>query len=293
MNFRGTIGRFRALTIGLAILAATVVPSSAAVVGQWSGSDPNRIWANNNQFSNIYNAAIGAGNTINAATSLTAALNGATHLIIAEPGGSPPVMTAAELVALSNWIGQGGILLLFVDFTPDSTAAANSILAGISYTANSVTSTTNIQYDNSQPIGGTLVAPANALASGLTSATPGAFAVNGGVNLAGSMLNVSRGYTVTGGNNIATGTLASFVRTDRIGLGTIFVFGDRMDVNTQASSSSTACSNTTTAAICQANLNFYLNILGGGGLSAPEPGSVILSGLGLLGLGLLGRRRRS
>jgi len=238
-------------------------------------------------FSNIYNAAVGAGNTVNGPSSLTTALNGATHLIIAEPTVG---MSASDLAALSNWLGQGGILMLFVDSNPDTTVAANQILAGINYQ----TQTTGIQYDASKGanIGSSFVTPTGSLSSTLGGSTPGRFAVNGPTNLSGAVLNTTSGFQATGGFSLGDNSaLASFIRTDRIGLGTIFVFGDRLDHNVQLGSGQ--CSFTTSIQACQNNLAFYMNILGGGNLSAPEPNSVLLSTLGLLSLGFLARRRRS
>jgi PEP-CTERM motif len=179
--------------------------------------------------------------------------------------------------------------MLFVDSNPDTTVAANQILAGINYQ----TSTTGMRYDasNGPNIGSSFVTPTGSLSNSLGNSTPGRFAVNGPTNLAGAVLNTTSGFPVTGGFSLSDNSqLASFIRTDRIGLGTIFVFGDRLDHNVQLGTGQ--CSFTTSVQACQNNLAFYMNILGGGNLSAPEPSSVLLSGLGLLGLGFLARRRR-
>jgi len=285
MNIRGSIDRIRAVSVGLAFLAVSAFPSSAAVVGQWNGSTSGKTWDSSGMFSNIYNAAVGAGNTIHGPSNLTTALNGATHLIIAEPTVG---MSASDLAALSNWLGQGGILMLFVDSNPDTTVAGNQILAGINYQTN----TTNIQYDNNTAIGSTFVTQTGSLGNKLGSSIPGRFAVNGSTDLSGAVLNTTTGWNVTGGFSLAdNSTLASFIRTDRIGLGTIFVFGDRLDHSAQLGSGQ--CSMSTSVQACQNNLAFYMNILGGGNLSAPEPNSVLLSALGLLSLGFLARRRRA
>jgi len=204
-----------------------------------------------------------------------------THLIIAEPVN---ILYGEQLTNVINWLANGGVLMLFVDSRPDILANANQILADLSLGNMGVSGTA---------IGIPQVLPYSSVMTGLTGNSPGGFGVLGarpGYNISGMQLNGTSGFGVTGGIPVATGNLSSFLQVGQVGLGTVFVFGDRLDHNTQLGA--TTCAN----AFCFNNERLFINILDNGiGLpfdEAPEPTSAVLTGVGLIGLWLHRRRRR-
>jgi len=280
------------LRIGLAIFYWALLTSTAtaSTVGtfSWSclassnpifsgyGCGDGRTW-NDPQFSNIRAAATAAGHTIDTAPTDLLGTIPYTHLIIAEPVN---ILNGQQVSNVISWLANGGILMMFVDSRPDTLANANQILSDLGLGGIQVSATT---------VGIPQVLPYSSVMTGLTGSSPGGFGVVGarpGYNISGMQLNGTSGFGITGGIPVATGSLSSFLQVGQVGLGTVFVFGDRLDHNTQLGSST--CAN----AFCFNNERLFINILDDGVFDAPEPTSAVLTGVGLIGLWLHRRRRR-
>jgi hypothetical protein len=294
--------RSRLALMLLAFGATSSLQAAGLDVGTWSGSAGDKRWGQPS-FQNIFstlNLVSGATYNQNAGVSN---INNFTHFVIAE---ATQTMSAPDINALRAWIQNGGILLLFVDTSlvnpgqgVNNLFYSQNILAGLG---------SSIQIDLSGNTfcpaagGGACTAGVNAsLATGLTSSTPGAFAVNGGAGLGGQSLATPWGsIRVSGGNSIAAAgsSLADLIRTEQFGLGTIFVFGDRFDSNWVLGGSGGVGGCNLVIPACAMNQQLFSNIFlangGGGPISeGPEPGSLLLMTGGLATLVVLARRRRT
>lgn len=231
----------------IAAAAIWVDGANATIIGNWSGSFDNgfsRSW-NSSSFSQIKNLMISNGHTVLANDTLANSIAAADVLIVGE---TETGMTAAEIVALADWIADGHVLMLFSDSGYAEFALQNTILAGIG---------------SSISLSSTLASPANPTLSG------GIFAVDGPpFNIAGQTLATTDGLRVSGGTAMA----GEFIRYQKIGDGYVFVFGDRSDHNFFAPSAGNT------------NGKLFLNIVAGA-VNVPEPTTV---GLLILSVGVVG-----
>jgi len=115
-------GSFSALILSVWFGCAS---SSAATIGAWEGSE--RTWTSLG-FSGMYIAVTTAGSTIEPDGPMTAAyLANDDVFIIGQPGWTP---LNPELSALSTWIQQGGVLLMFADDWAGYATYLNAISGG-------------------------------------------------------------------------------------------------------------------------------------------------------------------
>jgi hypothetical protein len=185
----------RAMVVAVAALAS--IPTSAAVVGNWSGS--LRSW-NSSDMANLKGIVTTAGHTVLADAAITAGLGGATVYVIGEGTSTP---TAGEISILDSWVTGGGRLLLFNNSGCSGCAATNAILTAFASSI-SVSSTSAV---------------VAAFPTSPFTTTPN--------NLVGLTLVTSPGDEVTGGTQIA----GSFISYQAHGAGYVIVFGDRSDHN--------------------------------------------------------------
>lgn len=274
--------------LALCLVAAAGL-SSAATIGVYSGTDSSQIWASSGNFSTVYaNATTGSlGHTVVSTSDITSTnLNNYRFLVVGNP---TTAMTANQLTAVTNWVKQGGILLMFADASHQSSVGlVNNVLstlgAGSSGSQMSVGSRT---YGDiySTTTAGQLTGTDPAVA-GLTGGLQYLFAnqVSGGSLLA----------NVTGNNY----DLGSMMRVDTFQLGKVYVLGDRFDANLVGSSN---------------NRNFFINLLSQNSnfqlptptspnspsfpdptndILNPEPATFGLAGAALLGIVVLRRRQK-
>lgn len=275
----------RKLLPGLLItLSGGVV--QAATIGQWIGNPSNQNWAaNSSNFSSIYAAATAASqhHTVESAEQITSAnLGNDNFFIIANAAAAP---TSAEIATLANWVKAGHILLLFNTPGGGSIAATNAILSGIG---------SSIQMNNTLiGLGGSNQAGAGTLSSSDPSVA------GPPQNINGASLALFQTYSLTGGTRLALDTpqypiynLGNSLRVDTVQLGKVYVFGERFDSNPNLNSGIQGTS----------NLGLFIGLLAqqtalnsGGGSDVtgnPEPATLAITGLALIGL-VAWKRRRS
>ncbi len=188
--------------LGIAVLGVCTflaVPSTAGVIGNWSGSSRT---LNSSDMATAFSTLTGAGHTVLANSAITAGgLAGINLFWIGEAAASP---TAGELSALSSWINGGGILVVLFDSGCGGCTGGNATLAGVG--------------SSMSASGSAVVAP---FAGGNFATTGGPF------DLVGQTLVTSPGTAINGGTALAGGFLAF----ESIGSGYLFAFGDRSDHN--------------------------------------------------------------
>lgn len=241
--------------------------SFAASVGQWSSNTD--VWSASSNYSTIYAAATVAGHQFDPTSESISqqTLAGNTHFIVSNPSstGAP-----GEVSTLSRWVRGGGTLVMFANpevggYSMFTSYFANAILSGIGSSMSVM----------SQPFGfggpqvlGTL--------GGSDASLNG---IQGGGLASGSIL------PILGGNSLAvSGALLPYlVRYEQIGTGRVYVIGGNIASN---------------ALIAEgANRQFLLNLLTQGNAftgfaeEAPEPGTIALTAIGLIGAIYVKRRR--
>jgi hypothetical protein len=264
----------------LVLAASSLLHGATLNVGVWNNS--SNTWGSV-AFNSITAAnGLTAGSNLHPNYDIATGLTGLTTFVISEAGAT---MSGPDANALKTWIQNGGVLLMFVDGgqSTGNLAYANSILTGLGSSISVDTSGLNYGTNGT----------AGTLANGLTSSTPGYFGVTNNGGIGGQGLGYFSGVRVSNGSTIGTGDLANLIRTDKIGTGTIFVFGDRFDSNYQFG---TGCLLGSSA--CDYNRQLFANILLGSPsdpifTGAPEPGSWALMASGLAGLLCLRRKRHS
>jgi len=270
----------------LALAVSSVLQGASITVASWSGSALDRRWGDASFNSLTLANSLTQGVNYNSNYSISSGLSGIKTFVIEE---AATAMSLPDANTLKTWVQNGGVLLLFVD--TNQVAAGTSNLFLTQNILGNLGSSIIIS-----PAGSTYGSPngANAsLAQGLTDTTPGFFAVNNNGGIGGQSMAKFNGITISGGNTIGSGDLANLIRTDKIGTGTIFVFGDRFDHNYQFGS---GCG--LSIAACSINQQLFANIMLGMQsdpfpVGAPEPGSWALMASGLAGLLYFGRNRLS
>lgn len=245
--------RFSALVVLLSAFASMHALAGPIVIGQWDGSA--RSW-NGSEFTDIRALMIAQGYTVTADQAMNA-LNLASYdvFVVAEATVAPG---AAELSALSAWVGTGGVLLVLGDSSGTGAAGNNAIYAGI---------------------GSSIVQAYDTGASGSVLAG-GVFATTGPpYDIVGQSLSTTLGSSMSGGTELA----GSYIRYEQIGLGYVFGFGDRLDHDFFSPSAGNVNG--------QLFLNLAARGANGGGAEIPEPLSALLVGSGLLAAGLWKLRR--
>lgn len=291
---KGVARMSRLSRLVLCVVAATGL-SSAATIGVYSGSDAGQLWAGSGNFSSVYaNATTGSlGHSVVSTNDITETnLNTYRFLVVANP---TTAMNAAQVTAVTNWVKQGGILLLFADANHQSSVGiVNSILssngglgAGASGAAMSVGGGT---YGDGYGVvtAGSLIPNSDPAVGSMTGGLAFLYAnrVNGGSMLA----NPNPGWY----------DLGNTLRVDTFQLGKVYVFGERFDSNLMAGNAN--------------NRNFFINLLSQNNqfqlptpppttptgpsfpsdpldIHQPEPATFGIAGAALLGL--LAARRRS
>ncbi|MDX1984609.1 MAG: PEP-CTERM sorting domain-containing protein [Bryobacteraceae bacterium] len=264
------------LLLGFVLLSSA---SYAASVGQWYGTTGTEIWSTSSNYSSIYAAATVAGHSFDPTAEFISqqSLAGNTHFIISNPGAAAQ---ASEIGALGNWVRGGGNLLVFAN--PDGTTPygsvynalfINSILSGLG-------SSMSVNYQ-------TLGLGSTQVHGTLGGADSSVLGIQGGGLAANNI------YPVMGGMSVAIGgaLLPYMVQYQNLDAGRIYVIGGNIAANSVISEGS--------------NRQFLLNLLGtgsgfgggGGGSSdpfadAPEPGTIALTAVGLLGALAVQRRRK-
>ena len=248
-----------------------------ATVGQLSSN--TSVWANSGNFSTIYTAAtVGAGHTVESAETLTAQnISNNTHFIVES---SATALAAAQVSLLVDYVRGGGTLLLFAA-PGGSNTSANQIMTalGNGSSGTSMRATTQtFGFPNSNVNWGELAG-----------SDP---AVQGIVNLNGASLSYTQSNMLTGGSLLAANnsyTISDAVRVDRYNLGSVYMFGTRLDRDGSTNAN-------------QNNIYFMMNILANGGLpaglvdvgtGAPEPATFALTAVSLAGALFYVRRKRS
>lgn len=279
------------LWAALIVLAALGGTARAGVIGQWSGSalDYNNVavtWNNAQFYSKVHTLmeyeGYSVGPDVEAVASNLAAYD---SFVIA---GARRNATATELADLGGWVASGGLLMVFTDASFDKNPL-NALLSGIG---------------SSLSLGGSM--DQNFFLKG------GVFATTSPGNIAGAFMSGTPGTKVSGGTALSYGgagwtdrqksDAAAYVHFEQIGLGYIFVFGDRLDNNyfTFGEPIDHASQTLTPRANLFVNLGGYMNphgaTSGGGNTPAdpdpdpvtdpvgdpvPEPGSAVLAGIGL------------
>jgi hypothetical protein len=277
----GVTGSGRKIRLALCFMAMATL-SQAATIGVYGGSEANQQWAASGNFSTIYaNATSGSLNhTVVSTSDITQTnLNNYRFLVVSNP---ITAMSTAQMTAVTNWVNQGGILLLFASGGQStSTGIVNSILGRLGAGASGQT----------MSVGGRTYGDQYYVSSAgvFTGADP---AVAG---LAAGGLAYFYANQVNGGSLLAQVTgnnfdLGSMMRVDTFNLGKAYVFGERFDWNFLGTNNAN-------------NTQFFVNLLaqntnfqlpgGGGGsfdASSPEPATFGMAGLVLTGLILIRRR---
>jgi hypothetical protein len=215
----------RSAFVILGLVLASATPGIASTIGQWDGSgvdyNGQLVTWNNPSFYNKINAFLtGAGHTIAAnGPAATTALAGFDSFVVADPGRAA---TAAEVAALSDFVQTGGSLLVFVDRDSLNNAFisdTNGILSGIGSGIRVSTAT----MDQNMYL------------------TGGVFATASLYDVSGQFLSGTPGHVVTGGTALTRGgagwtpaqaaAASAYIHYEQLGLGYLFVFGDRLDNN--------------------------------------------------------------
>ncbi len=247
----------------------------AGVIGQWEESwvDVNGVpttWNDLTFFSKVYALMVAAGNTVAPDGPATAsAVAGFDSFVVGGPGRAP---TAEEISAISSFVTSGGLLILFEDQNPDTHVYANTLLSGIGST---------IQVSGSTMDQNMYLIDASFATAGLD----------------GRFVGGTPGRRISGGTTLTTGgagwtdsqiaAAEAYLHFEQIGLGYVFVFGDRMDSNVFEFSPGSVRN------LLFTNLGSYEKPEGGSDPSeVPEPSSLALAGAGLAVAALLGWRRR-
>jgi len=212
-------------------------------------------------------------------------LNTYRFLVVGNP---TTAMNASQMTAVTNWVKQGGILLLFADASHQSSAGiVNSILSNMGSSSSG---------GSAMSIGGRTYGDvySTTTAGSVTGSDPAVAGLNGG-------LTFLYANQVNGGSLLANVTynnydLGSMMRVDTFQLGKVYVFGDRFDANLVGSTN---------------NRNFFINLLSQNSqfqmptpnnpttptlpsdpndIFNPEPATFGLAGAALLGL-VVARRR--
>ena len=272
--------RFIQFLLGFAMCGS----ATAGVIGQWNGSavDLNGIptsWNNASFYSDIKGLATGAGYTVRADTDASAAnLAGCDTFVV---GGASRSAAADEVSALTAWVTGGGLLLMLTD-RDDNAAPLNALLAamgsGVSYGGGTM--------DQNFYMGS------------------GVFAASSPYSVSGSWFSGTPGRVVAGGTTLTFGgagwtasqqsAAEAYIHYQKLGLGYVFVLGDRLDNNYFAFDAGTP------------RANFFLNLgnyayaqdLTGspdpptGGGDVPEPSTLLLAGAGVAALVWRGRAAR-
>ncbi len=235
---KGAARMSRLSRLVLCVVAAAGL-SSAATIGVYSGSDAGQIWASSGNFSTVYaNATTGSLNhTVVSTSDITATnLNTYRFLVVGNPTAA---MNATQVQAVTNWVKQGGILLLFTDANRQSSVGiVNNILNGLGTGASGAAmSVGGGAYGD-----GYSVVTAGSLIPG---SDPAVGSITGGL----SFLYANR---VNGGSMLANPNpgwydLGNTLRVDTFQLGKVYVFGDRFDSNLMAGNAN--------------NRNFFINLL--------------------------------
>jgi hypothetical protein len=268
-----TVKKFRSCRVGatlfLAVAFAGIV--QAGTIGQWDGSwtDANGVpttWNNSTFFSSMYALQLAAGNTVAPDGGATASVLAAfDSFVIAGPGRAP---TSDEISALWSFVTLGGLLMLFEDQNPDTHQYANTLLTGVgsSIQVGAGTMTQNMYLVD-------VCFATSGLGGRFVSGTPGR-RITGGTTL------------TTGGADWTAGQIAdaeAYLHYEQIGLGYVFVFGDRFDHNFFDFSPGTVRAELFT------NLGSYEKPTSDPS-GVPEPSSLVLLGTGLAFAALMRRR---
>jgi hypothetical protein len=228
------------------------------------------VWAASGNYSTFYAAATVAGHSFDPAAEQISqqGLTGNTHFLINSPGASAQ---ASEVAALSGWVRSGGTLILVAnpDAAWSSPAYLNGILSGIGSSI-------------------------SVLGQTLGSGTPQVHGILGGsdasvMGIQGGGLAAGLVNPVMGGTSVAIGgaLLPYMVQYQQLDAGKVYVVGGNIAANSVVAQGS--------------NTQFLLNLLGqnNGFLNvgepfadSPEPGTVALTAVGLLGAVVAARRRR-